>query len=293
MFQKYFIALCLLLFSTSSCLAQISLQMPFDTGQWWGPATYDGHLTGWGTGREKCIDWWFIQNQTDNQPGPEERPQWRQGVSLGKTVRASHSGWVVRKSEGGSYGRYAVIRSEQNSDYLTLYAHMNNYDACPEVGQYVSGGTVIGTVGSTGNAGNAPHLHFELLKENTSGSKTNGSWTSQSLPSTLMDNQAIDFLGWSCTEPITGGFRYQGRPMKSDHQNSGGGTSGEVYVDPSQPNDSGNGSRSSPVQTIKRALEIVSAGGTIFLKGGTHGRPSGQVTKRVTFKSYDGVAHVQ
>ncbi len=64
----------------------------------------------------------------------------------------SHIGY-----EGGGYGNYIVIN--HNNGYYTLYAHLSR--SFVSVGQIVSSGHVIATMGSTG-ASTGPHLHFEL-----------------------------------------------------------------------------------------------------------------------------------
>lgn len=81
------------------------------------------------------------------------------GNSRGKTVVAAASGTVVTAGWGGSYGYYVIIN--HGNGMSTLYAHMLQGSLCVSAGQYVSGGSAIGKVGSTGNStGN--HLHFEV-----------------------------------------------------------------------------------------------------------------------------------
>lgn len=200
MMRNYF-AIAVPLVVTSTASAQITMKLPFDSGQWWGPASYTDH-SAWNDHLNNAIDFWFITNQTDSQSG--SCPFWAQalGQTAGKSVRAAHGGTIRRKQyDAGGYGYYVVIRSGENGDYLTLYAHLSNYDDCPAVGQTVEAGAKIGVVGSTGSTGDPPaaHLHFELLKENSVGGRTNGLWTSQSLPGRVFDGQAL--TEFSCTDP--------------------------------------------------------------------------------------------
>ena len=85
---------------------------------------------------------------------------------VGKSVVAVKSGTVeistaLRNSNGTyrSYGEYVVINHHDGT--MTLYAHMLSGSRTVSVGQEVSQGQVIGTVGSTGNS-TGPHLHFEV-----------------------------------------------------------------------------------------------------------------------------------
>ena len=84
----------------------------------------------------------------------------------GKSVVAVKSGTVeistaLVGSNGGyrSYGEYVVINHHDGT--MTLYAHMLAGSRQVSVGQNVSQGQVIGTVGSTGNS-TGTHLHFEV-----------------------------------------------------------------------------------------------------------------------------------
>jgi murein DD-endopeptidase MepM/ murein hydrolase activator NlpD len=81
-----------------------------------------------------------------------------QGIDLiapaGTPVVAAHPGTVSRSSSS-SGGLQAYV---YGSGGYTFYAHLSGYAASGSVGA----GTVIGYVGSTGNAGSTNHLHFEL-----------------------------------------------------------------------------------------------------------------------------------
>lgn len=68
-----------------------------------------------------------------------------------------YAGW-----NSGGYGNLVVVRHRLG--YETWYAHMSRIAA--SVGQGVSGGTVLGYVGSTGHT-TGPHLHFEVRRFGT------------------------------------------------------------------------------------------------------------------------------
>jgi murein DD-endopeptidase MepM/ murein hydrolase activator NlpD len=80
-----------------------------------------------------------------------------QGIDMiapyGTPVVAAHPG-SVSQSSSSSGGLQAYVHG---SGGYTFYAHLSSYGASGSVGA----GTVIGYVGSTGNAGNTNHLHFE------------------------------------------------------------------------------------------------------------------------------------
>ncbi len=81
------------------------------------------------------------------------------GGAYGKSVVAAASGTVTAAGYSGSYG-YRVVISHGNG-LSTTYAHMVAGSICVSTGQYVSAGSAIGKVGSTGNS-TGPHLHFEV-----------------------------------------------------------------------------------------------------------------------------------
>lgn len=84
----------------------------------------------------------------------------------GKSVVAAKDGVVIEskalKSSSGSYisyGEYIMIKHSNGT--VTLYGHLKAGSRKVKVGQKVSKGQVIGTVGSTGNS-SGTHLHFEV-----------------------------------------------------------------------------------------------------------------------------------
>lgn len=80
------------------------------------------------------------------------------GAEMGTPVVAAYSGNVAIADLMGGYG-LAVVLDHQKSGQQTLYAHLSEIFVQP--GQVVEQGTIIGSVGSTGNS-TGPHLHFEV-----------------------------------------------------------------------------------------------------------------------------------
>lgn len=91
---------------------------------------------------------------------------------LGTPILASLAGTVIRSEYHDSWGNYVAI--EHENGLTTLYAH-NNQNLVT-VGQTVTQGEIIASMGSTGNS-TGPHLHFEV-----------------SLSSSLAQDQLIDPL---------------------------------------------------------------------------------------------------
>lgn len=77
----------------------------------------------------------------------------------GTPIYASMSGTISATGVNRVYGNYVII--EHGNGYQTLYAHMSKIIA--KKGQWVSQGTRIGLVGSTGYS-TGPHLHFTVYK---------------------------------------------------------------------------------------------------------------------------------
>jgi murein DD-endopeptidase MepM/ murein hydrolase activator NlpD len=80
----------------------------------------------------------------------------------GTPVIAACTGLVVyagRLSQGGNV--VSILGPKWRIHY---YAHMGKY--CVQFGQLISKGSVIGTVGCTGNAvGKSPHLHYSIISQ--------------------------------------------------------------------------------------------------------------------------------
>ena len=88
-------------------------------------------------------------------------PRFHAGVDLpapaGTAVIASAAGTVTWAAPRGGWGNLVTV--DHGHGVRTMYAHLSAIDV--KVGQWISGGTVLGRVGSTGDA-TGPHLHFEV-----------------------------------------------------------------------------------------------------------------------------------
>ncbi len=95
---------------------------------------------------------------------------------FGNTVVAAASGTVVyveypcpdQNTGGSGYGNYIII--DHGNGVYTLYGHLRHISV--ESGAYVSTGTAIGEVGSTGGSSGA-HLHFEVREGGAWGTAVN------------------------------------------------------------------------------------------------------------------------
>ncbi|MCX7545106.1 M23 family metallopeptidase [Marinicella gelatinilytica] len=74
-------------------------------------------------------------------------------------IRAAADGVVVWAGPRGSYGR--MVEIDHGNGFMTRYAHAE--EVTVELGQRVTAGDHIGTMGKTGRA-TSEHLHFEVLK---------------------------------------------------------------------------------------------------------------------------------
>ena len=83
------------------------------------------------------------------------------GTGRGSPIYSASDGVVVRAETGtGSFwslGKVVIIKHANN--YYTEYAHMDSINV--KVGQTVSKGTKIGTMGDTGRS-TGVHLHFAV-----------------------------------------------------------------------------------------------------------------------------------
>jgi peptidoglycan hydrolase-like protein with peptidoglycan-binding domain len=81
----------------------------------------------------------------------------------GTPIRAAGVGTVIYAAyNGGGYGNLVVI--QHRLGYTSWYGHMSRIAA--HVGESVTGGTLIGYVGQTGDA-TGPHVHFEVRHYDT------------------------------------------------------------------------------------------------------------------------------
>jgi len=78
-------------------------------------------------------------------------------ANTGTAVIASGAGRITWAAPRGSWGNLVSI--DHGRGVRTMYAHLATIRVT--VGQWVAGGTVLGRVGSTGDA-TGPHLHFEV-----------------------------------------------------------------------------------------------------------------------------------
>lgn len=78
-------------------------------------------------------------------------------ANIGTPVYATGDGRVIKVGWESGYGK--IIKIDHGFDYVTWYAHLNNYKV--RVGQRVVRGEVIGEVGNTGKS-TGPHLHYEV-----------------------------------------------------------------------------------------------------------------------------------
>jgi len=82
-------------------------------------------------------------------------------ASTGTPVLATGPGKVIKAGWQGGYGR--LVEIQHTGGITTRYAHLSRISV--KVGKYVSTGTRIGRVGSTGRS-TGPHLHYETRVSN-------------------------------------------------------------------------------------------------------------------------------
>jgi murein DD-endopeptidase MepM/ murein hydrolase activator NlpD len=88
-------------------------------------------------------------------------PRFHAGIDLpasaGAGVIAAAAGRVTWAAPRGAWGNLVTI--DHGHGVRTMYAHLATIGV--KVGQWLAGGTIVGRVGSTGDA-TGPHLHFEV-----------------------------------------------------------------------------------------------------------------------------------
>lgn len=104
-----------------------------------------------------CGQSWTGSTRARHSPSPHA-VDFNRSADEGKPVVAAAPGVVVTAVPDGrsGYGRYVAV--DHGNGESTLYAHLKN--VLVSVGASVDQGTLLGSVGSTGNS-SGPHLHFE------------------------------------------------------------------------------------------------------------------------------------
>ncbi len=81
----------------------------------------------------------------------------------GTPVIATDDG-VVKKLFTSKPGGLTVYQFDPDQRFCYYYAHLDRYAPGLHEGQLLRRGEVLGYVGTTGNAGTTPHLHFALIR---------------------------------------------------------------------------------------------------------------------------------
>jgi peptidoglycan LD-endopeptidase LytH len=75
---------------------------------------------------------------------------------------------VIGRLSTGPVGGIVVYATDPTNQFVYYYAHLQRYRRGLAVGDRVAKGSVIGYVGTSGNApANTPHLHFQVMKRGT------------------------------------------------------------------------------------------------------------------------------
>lgn len=99
----------------------------------------------------------------DTFGAPRGRDRRHQGVDIfaprGTPVRSATDGVVLRVQDGGLGGRQVWVLGPGHERHY--YAHLDDWAPALRAGERVRAGSLLGTVGDTGNArGTPPHLHY-------------------------------------------------------------------------------------------------------------------------------------
>jgi murein DD-endopeptidase MepM/ murein hydrolase activator NlpD len=85
-------------------------------------------------------------------------------IRRGTRVVAADAG-TVRRIDLNALGGRVVYVVDDAGRFVHYYAHLDRWAPDLRVGQKIKRGTLLGTVGTSGNApANAPHLHYQLLR---------------------------------------------------------------------------------------------------------------------------------
>jgi murein DD-endopeptidase MepM/ murein hydrolase activator NlpD len=87
-------------------------------------------------------------------------------AARGTPIVAASDGWVLRVGTN-ALGGNVVWTSDPDQRFVHYYAHLDRYAKGIRAGERILRGTVLGYVGTTGNAPpNVPHLHFQVMRVN-------------------------------------------------------------------------------------------------------------------------------
>ena len=115
------------------------------------------------------LKWPFPLSQVTDEYGPRDSPggigsTYHRGIDFsggGLDIRAAGRGVVVEAGPNGGLGNWVRIRHSPTIE--TGYAHMAPGSPIVSVGQAVSQGQVLGTMGTTGTS-TGVHLHLEVFQ---------------------------------------------------------------------------------------------------------------------------------
>jgi murein DD-endopeptidase MepM/ murein hydrolase activator NlpD len=109
------------------------------------------------------VDGVRVRQIKDTWHAPRSGERLHQGQDIfaprGTPVRSATEGYVVRVGENNLGGKTVSVLGAGGRVYY--YAHLDDYAPGISAGDYVTTESVLGEVGTTGNAqGTPPHLHF-------------------------------------------------------------------------------------------------------------------------------------
>ena len=122
-----------------------------------------------GISNEKGLPVWPLEGRISSAFGWRKDPftgkkKFHDGIDLaakeGTDVKAAMSGRVQITDDQRGYGKVVVL--DHGNGFTTLYAH--NEDVLVKSGDWVTKGSTIAKVGSTGRS-TGPHLHFEVRRD--------------------------------------------------------------------------------------------------------------------------------
>lgn len=91
------------------------------------------------------------------------------------TVVLAPDDLVIGRLFQGPVGGTVIYATDPSGAYVFYFAHLDRYRRGLAVGDRVAKGSLIGYVGTTGNASpRAPHLHFQVMKRGAGGAWWDG-----------------------------------------------------------------------------------------------------------------------